>query len=126
MSYKRGLSGFGSAVFAVFAASAVLEMWDFPGRDAAICILVVALEPARRRIGDFIGGQNLIAIGIHQVEQGRGLQFLKPPAAAAEFVDQQFAVAIEVGGGDKPCLFGTYFGERDFAVAVGVEQVERA
>ena len=63
MSYNRGLSGFGSAVFAVFAASAALEMWDFPGCGAAICILVAALEPACRRIGDFIGGQNLIAIG---------------------------------------------------------------
>jgi hypothetical protein len=124
MSYKRGLSGFGSAVFAVFAASAVLEMWDFPGRDAAICILVVALEPARRRIGDFIGGQNLVAIGIHQVEQGRGVELLQPPASAVEFIDRQFAVAIHVGGGDQPCLFGAKFGERDFAIAVGVEQVE--
>jgi len=103
-----------------------LELRRLATGNPAIGVLVVAFEPARRRGRYFICGQYGVAVGVHQIEKRRRMQPLEPPAATAEFIDRQLAVTVDIGGADQTALLRTDFIQRHLAVAIGVDQLERA
>jgi len=54
------------------------------------------------------------------------VETLEPPAPAAELVDLQFTVTVQIRRTDKPCPLRADIRQRDFVVPIGVKEPIRA
>ena len=54
------------------------------------------------------------------------METLESPVPAAELVDRQFTVTVQIRRTDKPCLLRADLRQRDFVVPIGVEEPKRA